>query len=178
MSIGQKIRRLRQVQQLTQEELAQRSELTKGFISQVERDLTSPSVATFMDILEALGISPEAFSKTKKKRKSSFPKKTPLLLRMRTEATAWITSCPTPRKMPWSQPCGASPHGFVESSPGPLRANFRLRPLRPIGFLPRRRRVFRGRKRYDLCRRGCALFFRNLSSEEATVLWVSNPPNF
>lgn len=61
MSIGQKIRRLRQVQQLTQEELAQRSELTKGFISQVERDLTSPSVATFLDILEALGVSPTTF---------------------------------------------------------------------------------------------------------------------
>ena len=40
---------------LTQEELADRTELSKGFISQLERDLTSPSIATLMDILQALG---------------------------------------------------------------------------------------------------------------------------
>ena len=42
---------------LTQEELADRSELSKGFISQLERDLTSPSIATLMDILQCLGTS-------------------------------------------------------------------------------------------------------------------------
>jgi transcriptional regulator with XRE-family HTH domain len=55
MKIGEKIRRLRVQNSLTQEELADRCELTKGFISQVERDLTSPSIATLMDILEGLG---------------------------------------------------------------------------------------------------------------------------
>ena len=55
MEIGKKIRRLRIQNSLTQEELAERCELTKGFISQVERDLTSPSIATLIDILEGLG---------------------------------------------------------------------------------------------------------------------------
>ena len=55
MKIGEKIRRLRQQYGLTQKELADRCELSKGFISQVERDLTSPSIATLMDILQALG---------------------------------------------------------------------------------------------------------------------------
>jgi transcriptional regulator with XRE-family HTH domain len=55
ISIGDKIRRLRIKYGLTQEELAARTELSKGFISQVERDLASPSIATLMDILEALG---------------------------------------------------------------------------------------------------------------------------
>lgn len=55
MKIGEKIRRLRVKNSLTQEELAERCELTKGFISQVERDLTSPSIATLVDILEGLG---------------------------------------------------------------------------------------------------------------------------
>ena len=55
MIIGGKIRRLRMELQLTQEELADRTELTKGYISQVERDLASPSIATLVDILEALG---------------------------------------------------------------------------------------------------------------------------
>ena len=55
MEIGKKIKDLRIAKGLTQEELADRSELSKGFISQLERDLTSPSIATLMDILESLG---------------------------------------------------------------------------------------------------------------------------
>ena len=55
MQIGTKIKELRIEKQLTQEELANRCELSKGFISQVENDLTSPSIATLMDILEVLG---------------------------------------------------------------------------------------------------------------------------
>lgn len=61
MKIGEKIRRLRIQNSLTQEELAERSELTKGFISQVERDLTSPSIATLVDILEGLGTNLKDF---------------------------------------------------------------------------------------------------------------------
>ncbi len=59
--IGQKIRRLRIKLGLTQEELAARTELTKGFISQLENDITSPSITTLMDILEALGTDIAAF---------------------------------------------------------------------------------------------------------------------
>lgn len=61
MDIGEKIKRLRIKNSLTQEELADRSELTKGFISQVERDLTSPSIATLVDILEGLGTNLKDF---------------------------------------------------------------------------------------------------------------------
>lgn len=55
MSIGSKLKALRILKGLTQEELADRAELSKGFISQLERDLTSPSIATLMDILQCLG---------------------------------------------------------------------------------------------------------------------------
>ena len=55
MIIGSKLKELRVLKGLTQEELADRAELSKGFISQVERDLTSPSIATLMDILQCLG---------------------------------------------------------------------------------------------------------------------------
>lgn len=55
MEIGNKIKELRIQKGLTQEELADRAELSKGFISQVERDLTSPSIATLVDILQCLG---------------------------------------------------------------------------------------------------------------------------
>ena len=55
MDIGKKLRELRKQNDLTLEDLASRSELTKGFLSQVERNLTAPSIATLADILEALG---------------------------------------------------------------------------------------------------------------------------
>lgn len=57
MDIGGKLKELRVLKGLTQEELADRAELSKGFISQLERDLTSPSIATLMDILQCLGTS-------------------------------------------------------------------------------------------------------------------------
>ena len=61
MNIGQKVRELRIAKNLTQEELADRSELSKGFISQLERDLTSPSIATLVDILQCLGTNLNEF---------------------------------------------------------------------------------------------------------------------
>lgn len=61
MKIGEKIKELRMLKSLTQEELADRSELSKGFISQLERDLTSPSIASLVDILQCLGTNLEEF---------------------------------------------------------------------------------------------------------------------
>lgn len=55
MELGEKIKELRNKQGLTQEELADRAELSKGFISQLERDMTSPSIATLEDLLQCLG---------------------------------------------------------------------------------------------------------------------------
>lgn len=61
MNIGYKLKTLRVAKGLTQEELADRAELSKGFISQVERNLTSPSIATLMDILQCLGTNLKDF---------------------------------------------------------------------------------------------------------------------
>lgn len=61
MNIGEKLRRLRLQRNLTQEEMADRCELSKGFISQVERDLASPSIATLTDMLECLGSNLQEF---------------------------------------------------------------------------------------------------------------------
>jgi len=61
MKIGEKIKYLRIKTGLTQEELANRCELTKGFISQIEREITSPSIATLIDILESLGTNLKDF---------------------------------------------------------------------------------------------------------------------
>ena len=61
VNIGEKIKAKRQSLGLTQSELADRAELSKGFISQLERDLTSPSIATLTDILECLGTDLQEF---------------------------------------------------------------------------------------------------------------------
>ena len=74
MEIGERIKNLRQKMGLTQEELAERSELTKGFISQLERDLASPSVDTLNDVLEALGTNLGDFFLKRKEEKIVFTK--------------------------------------------------------------------------------------------------------
>ncbi len=75
MDIGHKIKQLRIQKGLTLEELASRSELTKGFLSQMERNLTSPSIATLNDIVEALGSTLSEFFKEEKEEKVVFQKK-------------------------------------------------------------------------------------------------------
>lgn len=61
MDIGERIKELRIERGLTQEELADRAELSKGFISQIERNLTSPSIATLEDVVLALGMDFKTF---------------------------------------------------------------------------------------------------------------------
>ncbi len=59
--IGEKIKNLRNRNGLTQQELADRTELTKGFISQLERGQVSASIVTLFDLIECLGMTPAEF---------------------------------------------------------------------------------------------------------------------
>ncbi len=61
MKIGERLKRLRMINSLTQEELASRADLTKGYISQLENDATSPSIATLKDIIDVFGVSMQEF---------------------------------------------------------------------------------------------------------------------
>ncbi len=63
LGLGTKIRNLRNQSNLTQQELADRTELTKGYISQLERNQTVPSIPTLLDILQCLGTTPADFFK-------------------------------------------------------------------------------------------------------------------
>ncbi len=72
MDIGSRLRSLRIRKNLTQGELADRCELSKGFISQVERNLSSPSIATLMDLLECLGTSLQEFFADQAEEKTVF----------------------------------------------------------------------------------------------------------
>jgi len=57
VAIGSRIRAARQAQRLTIEHVADATGLTKGFLSRVERDLTSPSVASLVTLCQVLSIS-------------------------------------------------------------------------------------------------------------------------
>ena len=57
VAIGSRIRAARQAQRMTIEQVAASTGLTKGFLSRVERDLTSPSVASLVTLCQVLSIS-------------------------------------------------------------------------------------------------------------------------
>jgi transcriptional regulator with XRE-family HTH domain len=60
-SLGERIRTMRDKRGQSLKQLAQATSLTQSFLSQVERDLTSPSVASLRRIAEALGTSVATF---------------------------------------------------------------------------------------------------------------------
>lgn len=57
VAIGSRIRAARQSQRMTIEQVADSTGLTKGFLSRIERDLTSPSVASLVTLCEVLSVS-------------------------------------------------------------------------------------------------------------------------
>ena len=61
IDIGARIKHLRVINGLAQSDLAERAGLTKGAISQVERNLTSPSITNLFEILTALNETPSSF---------------------------------------------------------------------------------------------------------------------
>ena len=75
MDIGKKLKELRLQNDLTLNDLASRSELTKGFLSQVEHNLTTPSIATLEDILEALGSNLSEFFREEEEKQIVFSTK-------------------------------------------------------------------------------------------------------
>jgi transcriptional regulator with XRE-family HTH domain len=57
LQLGARIRALRQGRHLTLRDVAERAGVTESFLSQVERDVTSPSIATVQRIARALDLS-------------------------------------------------------------------------------------------------------------------------
>lgn len=99
IEIGKKIRDIRTQKGLTQEELADRCELSKGFISQLERDLTSPSIATLIDILQCLGTDLKSFLTTPRTRRSPLNKRIILKRLMKRFTIKLNGSSQTPKRI-------------------------------------------------------------------------------
>lgn len=179
MDIGKKIKTLRLAKDLTQEELADRTELSKSFISQVERDQTSPSIATLVDILQALGTDLKSFFDDEADRQvvfhpGDFFEKVDSDLQSTTE---WIVPNAQKYRMepirvtigPGGSTCADNPHegeelGYVLSGIITLHLGSQVY------------RVRKGETFYF--RSGSTHYIENKGKNPACLIWVSTPPQF
>lgn len=56
-TIGKNIRKFRKIKKLRQEDLAEKTDLTTNYIGMIERGEKIPSLETFINILNSLGVS-------------------------------------------------------------------------------------------------------------------------
>ncbi len=176
MKIGEKIRELRLQLSLTQEELADRCELTKGFISQVENDLTSPSIATLVDILDALGTSLKEFFDEEEEQKVVY--KPSDFIEKNSEEMDFLWLVPSAQKYRM-EPC------LVTLKAGQKTGEDIPHEGEEFGYvLQGSIRVILGKKKY-VCKKGESFYFVadkvhciESGDKEAKFMWISSPPNF
>ncbi|MBQ7369192.1 MAG: cupin domain-containing protein [Clostridia bacterium] len=177
MELGKKIKRMRLQLGLTQAELADRCELTKGYISQLENDLNSPSIATLTDILSALGSSLAAFFQEEKSEKVVFGKEEFIEKTTENETLNWL--------IPNAQKNMMEPV-LVELSENRATASDVPHEGEEFGYvLEGKIAIVLGNKRH-LCKKGEAFYYpaskphfiENKGKGAAKFLWVSTPPNF
>ena len=177
MLLGEKIKMLRIQHGLTQEELANRCELSKGFISQVERDLTSPSIATLIDILECLGTNLKDFFSEETEEKIIFTQKDYFVKEEEKLSITWLV--PSAQK------------NSMEPIMLKLNGNEKTETDYPhegeeFGYVLSGKIFVVSGKVKKKCKKGDSFYFNsnhphyieNAGNTEAIVLWVSTPPSF
>ena len=177
MTIGEKIKSLRILCQLTQEELADRCELTKGYISQVENDLTSPTISTLTDILTALGTNLSEFFSEEKEEQVVFHQNDYIVKCNEFDTTTWL--------VPNSQKNEMEPLLF-ELEPNSSTYVDMPHEGQEFGYIIEGEiQVIIGKKTY-VCKKGETFYFttnkdhylKNNTKKLAKLIWVSSPPNF
>jgi transcriptional regulator with XRE-family HTH domain len=179
-NIGLKIKQLRLENGLTQEELANRCELTKGFISQIENNLTSPSISTLDYILEVLGSSlGEFFSDSNEEEAYVFTEED-FGIKVDDElqhSIKWI--------VPNAQKYEMEPI-IIEILPGGRSVEDEPHAGEEFGYVLEGEVTLRvGKKRYVVSKGNTFYYMtnkyhyiENTSSSIARILWVSTPPMF
>ncbi len=177
MELGAKIKDMRLQLNLTQEELADRCELTKGYISQLENDLTSPSIATLGDILSALGSSFSEFFKEEENKKVIFTENDYIEKESEGLIQNWL--------VPNAQKNLMEPI-TVELEPGASSGEDIPHEGEEFGYVLEGKITLQcGKKKY-ICRKGESFYFTadrthkitNESDLKAKFIWISSPPNF
>ncbi len=177
MIIGDKIKQLRLQCDLTQEELASRCELTKGYISQLENDLTSPSIATLIDILSALGTTLKEFFDEKEEEKIVFTENDFIEKKTDEMTLNWLVpnalkNSMEPILMQLNPKCATEedvPHEGEE-----------------FGYVLQGKIVLRIGNKKHVCKKGDSFYFvadkthyiENNGDSVAKYLWISTPPTF
>ncbi len=177
MEIGIKIKRLRIICELTQEELADRCELTKGYISQLENDLTSPSISTLIDILSALGTNLKDFFNDEEEEKIVFEENDYIEKDYGSHTINWL--------VPNSQKNEMEPIMVTINKDGRTELDMPHEGQEFGYVLEGMVKVHFGNKSFKVCK-GETFYFttdkkhyiENISDEIAKVIWVSSPPNF
>ena len=177
MDIGKKIKELRLQNDLTLEDLASRSELTKGFLSQLERNLTSPSISTLEDILEALGTNLSDFFREDKEEQIVFSTKDFFVDTKEEYQIEWIIPNAQKNEMEpillTLKPYGKSYE--MESHQGEefgyvLKGNVTLvRDNKKYKLKAKDTFYMNGKKNH---------YLYNHTNSEALILWVTTPPMF
>lgn len=178
MIIGEKIKDLRLACELTQEELADRCELTKGYISQLENDLTSPSIATLKDILSALGTDfKEFFSDIGRDEKINFNKNE--FIEKETDAYVLNWLVPNSQKNAMEPVHMLLKAGFSTDEDFPHEGEefgFVLKGEILLMLGKKRVKVKKGESFYYTANKTHKIF--NKSNKDAEFIWVSSPPTF
>lgn len=177
MDLGEKIKRMRNQKGLTQGELADRCELTKGYISQLENNLNSPSIATLADILVALGSNLSEFFSEEKEEKIVFSKNE--FIEKNTDGVLFSWLIPNAQKN-MMEPV------LVELEPEASTTSDIPHEGEEFGYvLEGKISLCIGNKQY-LCKKGEAFCYPagkphcivNKHKGKSKFLWVSTPPNF
>lgn len=177
MEIGIKIKELRLKNRLTQEELADRCELTKGYISQLENDLTSPSIATLKDILVSLGTSLSDFFTDDEEESLVFPSADHFEKVTDGSVVRWLV--PTSQKNAMEPILMTLEKGGASEKDMPHEGE-------EFGYVLKGAVSVTVGKRTVTAKQGDSFYFRsskthylkNIGGDAAQVLWVSCPPNF
>jgi transcriptional regulator with XRE-family HTH domain len=178
MKIGERIRNLRQSSNLTQEELAERAGLTKGFISQIERDQTSISLDSLVKMLEALDENISDFFQEASQEKITYREKDRVAIeKEKIEKFELLVPGSTNRRLepilltlregeatPKEKPHEGEEFGFV------LRGRVNLRFGREILKLKKGECFYLSAEKEH--------WIHNSGSREAVILWISSPPSF
>ncbi len=177
MLLGEKIKMLRIQHGLTQEELANRCELSKGFISQIERDLTSPSIATLIDILECLGTNLKDFFSEETEEKIVFTSEDYFVKEEEDKSITWLVPSAQKNSM---EPIMLSLKGNTKTEIDDPHDG------EEFGYVLSGKIIVVCGKVHKKCKKGESFYFNsnqphyieNAGTTEATVLWVSTPPSF
>ena len=160
------------------EELANRSELTKGFLSQLERDLTSPNISALENILEALGTNLADFFQSSKEEQNCF-----FILRtfFVNEQEDFVTEYIVPN----AQKNQMEPI-LLTLKPGAKSQEVKAHEGEEFGYVLKGSIVLVvGNKRLKVKSKETFYitgkeghYLENVSSADAKVLWLSTPPVF